>query len=258
MSELRNKVAIITGGGSGIGKSICELFAEAGATLHIVDSNGAAANSLASHLADSGHRATAHRCDIANHSEVANTIARIAENDRIDILVNNAGISHVGNLEKTTEDEMVRLFNVNVKGAYNCMHACISRMKEQRSGVILNIASIAGMIGLADRFAYSMTKGAVLAMTYSVAKDYLSYNIRCNSISPARIHTPFVDGYLEKNYPGKEKEVFEKLSLAQPIGRMGEPRDVALLAVFLCSDDASFVTGANFPLDGGTLNLSVP
>jgi 2-keto-3-deoxy-L-fuconate dehydrogenase len=137
------------------------------------------------------------------------------------------------------------------------MFSCIPHMKSRHAGVILNIASIAGMIGLADRFAYSMSKGAMLAMTYSVAKDYLAYNIRCNSISPARIHTPFVDGYLKKNYPGKEQEVFEKLSRAQPIGRMGQPEEVAALARFLCSDEASFITGTNFPLDGGTLNLSV-
>jgi NAD(P)-dependent dehydrogenase (short-subunit alcohol dehydrogenase family) len=128
-------------------------------------------------------------------------------------------------------------------------------MKNQGGGVILNMASIAGSAAIADRFAYSMSKGAVIAMTYSVAKDYLAYKIRCNCISPARVHTPFVDGFLKKNYPGKEKEMFERLSATQPIGRMGEPEEVASLALFLCSDESSFITGVDYPLDGGFCNL---
>ena len=158
-------------------------------------------------------------------------------------------------MESTTEADFERIFRVNVKGFYNCIHASIGHMKASGGGVILNMASIAGSSGLSDRFAYSVSKGAVIAMTYSVAKDYLSHNIRCNCISPARVHTPFVDGYLEKNYPGREKEMFEKLSHAQPIGRMGAPREVAALALFLCSEEASFITGVDYPLDGGFLNL---
>ena len=129
-------------------------------------------------------------------------------------------------------------------------------MKKNKSGCIINMASVAAVLGLADRFAYSMTKGAVLTMTYSVAKDYLDYNIRCNSISPARIHTPFVDGFLKKNYPGKEKEMFNQLSNTQPIGRMGKPDEVADLALFLCSDNAGFITGTDFPIDGGFIKLN--
>jgi NAD(P)-dependent dehydrogenase (short-subunit alcohol dehydrogenase family) len=258
MADLSKQVAIITGGGSGIGRAITETFASNGAVVHILDSNVDAATSLSSQLRSQKRTAFGHQCDISSQSEVSKTCQEIAREGRIDILVNNAGIAHVGKLEQTSDADMDRVFRVNVKGAYNCMHACVSHMKQQGKGVILNIASIAGMIGLADRFTYSMSKGAILAMTYSVAKDYLAFNIRCNSISPARIHTPFVDGYLQKNYPDNSKEMFEKLSRAQPIGRMGEPKDVAALALFLCSDDASFVTGVNFPLDGGTLNLSVP
>src|SRR5690606_26764200 len=122
--------------------------------------------------------------------------------------------------------------------------------------VILNMASVASSVGISDRFAYSMTKGAVLTMTYSVAKDYLDFGIRCNSISPGRIHTPFVDGYLANNYPGREKEMFERLSKTQPIGRMGLPEEVANLALYLCSDEASFATGTDFPLDGGFIKLN--
>jgi NAD(P)-dependent dehydrogenase (short-subunit alcohol dehydrogenase family) len=169
--------------------------------------------------------------------------------------VNNAGVSHIGTVESTVEADFDRLVRVNIKGFYNCMHEMVPHMRDNGGGVILNMASIAGSAGLADRFAYSMTKGAVIAMTYSVARDFLAHNIRCNCISPARVHTPFVDDYLRKNYPGREQEMFEKLAKAQPIGRMAEPAEVASLALFLCSDKASFITGADYPLDGGFFNL---
>lgn len=135
------------------------------------------------------------------------------------------------------------------------MSAAIPQMLSNGGGVILNMASIAATAGLADRFAYSMSKGAVVAMTYSVAKDYLAQNIRCNCISPARVHTPFVDGYLRRNYPGREKEMFEKLERSQPLGRMGNPEEIASLALYLCSDEASFITGSDYPIDGGFLAL---
>ena len=161
----------------------------------------------------------------------------------------------MGNLENTSEADLYRLYQVNIKGVYNCSKAAIAFMK-QKGGVILNLASIAASTGIADRFAYSMTKGAVRAMTYSIAKDYVSYGIRCNCISPARIHTPFVDGFIAKNYPGQEAEMFEKLSKTQPIGRMGTPEEVADFAAFLCSDKASFLTGTDYPIDGGFLTLN--
>jgi NAD(P)-dependent dehydrogenase (short-subunit alcohol dehydrogenase family) len=128
-------------------------------------------------------------------------------------------------------------------------------MLHKGGGVILNLASIVSKVGIAERFAYSMTKGAVLTMTLSVAKDYIDKNIRCNCICPARVHTPFVDDYLKKNYAGREKEVFESLSKFQPIGRMGKPEEIANLALFLCSDDSSFITGATYDIDGGVMNL---
>ena len=169
--------------------------------------------------------------------------------------MNNAGISSIGPVEKISEEEFDRVFRVNVKGFYNCMYAAVPHMKANGGGVIVNIASIAGSSALADRFAYSMSKGAVIAMTYSVARDYLSFNIRCNCISPARVHTPFVDDYLRRNYPGHEQEMFEKLSKSQPIGRMGQPDEVATLALFLCSDEASFITGCDYLIDGGFTHL---
>ena len=170
--------------------------------------------------------------------------------------MNNAGISHIGNVETTSEADFEKLFNVNVKGVYNCLHAAVPLMKQHGGGVILNMSSIAAVTGLNDRFAYSMTKGAVYAMTLSVAKDYLKHGIRCNCVSPARVHTPFVDGFLAKNYPGKEAEMFEKLSQSQPIGRMGKPEEIANLILYLCSDEASFITGSDYPIDGGFIKLN--
>ena len=195
-------------------------------------------------------------CDVSDQAKVQNVFQSIVKDHPVDILVNNAGIANIGKVENTTEDDLDRVYAVNIKGVYNCLHACISIMKSNGGGVILNMASIAASAGLPDRFAYSMSKGAVVSMTLSVAQDYLVDNIRCNSISPARIHTPFVDGFISKNYPGKEKEMFEELSKTQPIGRMGKPEEVASLALFLCSDEAAFITGVDYPIDGGFTTLN--
>lgn len=254
--SLKNKTAIITGGGSGIGEAISKRFAEAGANVHIFDYNKETTEPVLADIKKKGDQAEFHLCDVSNQKEVSGIIDKISGKGSIDILVNNAGVAHVGNVENTSEEDMDRLFRINVKGVYNCIHAVIPYMKKNGGGCILNMASVAAVVGLNDRFAYSMTKGAVLSMTYSVAKDYLSNKIRCNAISPARIHTPFVDGFLSKNYPGKEKEMFEKLSGTQPIGRMGKPDEVADLALYLCSDNAGFITGTNFPIDGGFIKLN--
>jgi NAD(P)-dependent dehydrogenase (short-subunit alcohol dehydrogenase family) len=173
----------------------------------------------------------------------------------IEILINNAGIAHVGNAENTTEEDFERLMQVNIKGMYNCLHETIPFMKKN-GGTIINMASVAATVGIPDRFAYSMSKGAVIGMTLSVAKDYIHHNIRCNCISPGRVHTPFVDGFIAKNYPGKEKEMFEKLSKTQPIGRMAQPEEIAGLALYLSSDEASFITGCDYPIDGGFTRLN--
>ena len=253
--RLDGKLAVVTGAASGIGRAVAHRFAASGACVRLLDIEDSAAQAVASEIQAAGGNAKAYGCDVSRHADVNATFNRIAEESHVDILVNNAGISHVGNLENTSEDDFDRVFSVNVKGIYNCMCASLAHMKANGGGIILNMASIAGTSGLADRFAYSMSKGAVVAMTYSVAKDYLAHNIRCNCISPARVHTPFVDGFLQRNYPGKEKEMFEKLEKSQPIGRMAQPEEIAALALFLCSDEASFITGSDYPIDGGFLNL---
>lgn len=252
---LTGKAAIVTGAGSGIGRAIALRFASAGAHVNIVDLDLAAAQSVASELSQAAGSAHAFQCDVTNQSQVKEVFRQIFQAGRVHILVNNAGVSHIGNIETTAEADFDRIFRVNVKGYYNCMLATVDHMKNRGGGTILNLASVAAWAGLADRFAYSMSKGAVVSMTLSVARDYLPHKIRCNAISPARVHTPFVDAYLKKNYPGREQEMFANLSATQPIGRMGEPEEVASLALFLCSDEAAFISGADYPIDGGFLNL---
>jgi NAD(P)-dependent dehydrogenase (short-subunit alcohol dehydrogenase family) len=253
--RLDGKTAIITGGGSGIGRAIAHRFANNGARVTIMELNHAQGEATANEIAAQGGEAQVYECDVSNHEQVNRVFAEIFQRSRTHILVNNAGISHIGSLERTGESDFDRVFRVNVRGVYNCMFATVGHMKANGGGAILNMASVAASAGLADRFAYSMSKGAIVSMTYSVAKDYVAHNIRCNCISPARVHTPFVDGYLRANYPGKEKEMFERLSNTQPIGRMGEPEEIAALALFLCSDEAGFITGSDYPIDGGFLRL---
>src|SRR4249919_419339 len=256
MFELKGKTAIVTGGGSGIGKAIATTFALNGAVVHIFDLDEKGGAEVAADIVLKGGVAHFKKVNISLAEEVSSAVESIlAKQSYIDILVNNAGIAHVGNLEKTSEDDFNRLVNVNVKGVFNCLRYVVPQMKA-RGGVILNMASVAATVGIPDRFVYSLTKGAVMAMTLSVAKDYISYHIRCNSISPGRVHTPFVDGFIAKNYPGKEKEMFEKLSKTQPIGRMGQPEEIAGLALYLCSDEASFITGCDYPIDGGFIKLN--
>ena len=253
MSKLNNKVAIITGGGSGIGRAIAELFAQEGAYVHIIDLNAEVAQPVVDGIIAAGGQAKLHTCNVAEQAEVLDAVNSIGA---VDILVNNAGIAHVGNLEKCAPEDFDRVFSVNVKGAYNALYAAVPAMKANGGGAILNLASIASVVGISDRFAYSMSKGAIYAMSMSVARDYIADNIRSNSISPARVHTPFVDGFIAKNYPGQEAEMFEKLSQSQPIGRMAKPEEIAKLALFLCSDDAAFITGNDYPIDGGFIKLN--
>ena len=252
MFSLQNKTAVITGAGSGIGKAVATLFAKQGADVYVMDIDEKGAHTTVDEISGAGGKAQLLICNVTKQSEVKDAFGKI---NGIDVLVNSAGVSHIGTAEATSEEDFERLFGVNVKGVYNCLHEAIPLMK-QRGGVILNLASIAANVGLPDRFAYSMTKGAVVGMTLSVAKDYLCHNIRCNCISPARVHTPFVDGFISKTYPGKEAEMFEKLSKTQPIGRMAKPDEIAHLILYLCSDEASFITGNDYPIDGGFIKLN--
>jgi NAD(P)-dependent dehydrogenase (short-subunit alcohol dehydrogenase family) len=253
--NLDKKTAIVTGGASGIGRAIAKRFAARGARVCILDLDGSQAEAVIHEIKGDGGNADFKECNVSDQSQVKSVFQQIFQSGPVQILVNSAGIAHIGNLETTSADDFDKIFRVNVMGIYNCMQACIGHLKSNGAGVILNMASVSGLTGLKDRFAYSTSKGAVISMTYSVAKDYLPFNIRCNCISPARVHTPFVDGFLAKNYSGQEKEMFQKLSQVQPIGRMGEPEEVASLALFLCSDEAAFITGVNYPIDGGFLNL---
>lgn len=258
MFSLKNKIAVVTGGAKGIGKSIARVFARQGAYVHIIDREEKEAGKTVREITDNGGNAQFHQADVVNQKNMTDLFGKIYdEKEQLNILINNAGISAIGKLENTTEDDFDRVYSVNVKGVYNCAFAAIDKMKQSGGGVILNMASIVSTIGIPDRFAYSTSKGAVLSMTYSIARDYLNDNIRCNAISPARVHTSFVDEYLKKHYPGKEKEMFEELSKTQPIGRMGKPDEIAAMALYLCSDEASFITGSNFTIDGGFTTLKV-
>lgn len=253
--DYRDKIIAISGGGSGIGWALTCGFAEAGGKVYVLDVNDESANQM---IDDSGleNQVTCLKCDVSSQESVRECVmAIIEESGRIDVLINNAGISHIGTAISTTEADMDRVYRVNIRGVYNCLHCVLPHMLERKSGTILNMASIAASLGLADRFAYSASKGAVLTMTYQVAKDYIHEGIRCNSISPARVHTPFVDGYIRNNYPGREEEMFDALSKTQPIGRMAKPEEVADLALYLCSDKAGFITGTDYPIDGGFIRL---
>jgi 2-keto-3-deoxy-L-fuconate dehydrogenase len=252
MFDLQGKVAVVTGAGSGIGAAIARVFARQGAIVAAVDREAEAAKATSATISAAGGRAFAHTCDVSDAAAVDALFRDLtAAHPRLDILVNNAGIAHIGTIEQTTPEDFDRLYRVNVFGVYLCARAVVPIMLRQGGGVILNMASIASLIGLPERFAYSMTKGAVLTMTRSIAVDYVKRGIRCNCLCPARVHTPFVDGYLARNYPGREAEMMKVLSEYQPIGRMGQPEEIAQLALYLCSDEAGFVTGQAYPIDGG-------
>jgi 2-keto-3-deoxy-L-fuconate dehydrogenase len=252
--DLKGKRALVTGAASGIGNAIAEVFAEAGAQVVLLDLQHDAASKAAAAIAEkTGTACIAVAADVSEEASVSAAFAQVE--GALDIVVNSAGVAHIGSVLDTRVDDFERLFRVNVRGTYLCMQAAAKRMEAQGSGCILNIASIAATSGISQRFAYSMTKGAVRSMTLSAAKDLLPFNIRCNCISPARVHTPFVDGFVAKNYPGKEEEMMKTLAAAQPVGRMGTPREIAELALYLCSDAASFITGTDAFIDGGFTTL---
>ena len=256
MFRLDNKIAIVTGGASGIGLGIVQTYARQGANVHILDLSKEQGEQVAAEIRDTGGNAAFHVCDVADKENVEAVFDAVyASQKRIDIVVNNAGVSHIGTVETTKEEDLDRLYKINIKGVYHGLQAAVTKMLPSGGGVILNLASVASTRGLPDRFAYSMSKGAVLTMTLSVAADYVKKNIRCNCICPARVHTPFVDNYIAKTYPGREQEMFEKLSQSAPIGRMAKPAEIAGLATYLVSDEAAFATGGVFYLDGGMTTL---
>ncbi|HOY15252.1 MAG TPA: SDR family oxidoreductase [Saprospiraceae bacterium] len=255
MKRLENKTVVITGGASGIGAAISMLFAKEGAIVHLIDTNEVLSQELILQIIQNGGSASQHVCDVSIQSEVKHCLGLILGGDKLNILVNNAGIAHIGTAGSTEESDFDRVMRINVKGYYNMIHESLPYMLNN-GGSIINIASVAGSVGIKERFAYSTSKAATLGMTLSVAKDYLSAGIRCNSISPARIHTPFVDKFISENYAGKESEVFDQLSKTQPLGRMGSPEEVANLALYLASDEASFLTGCDYLIDGGFVKLN--
>ena len=256
MFSLTNKNVLITGAGSGIGQAIALALASQGAHIIITDKDDSAARVTKSILDKQNLQSTSYTLDVTDLESIQALMNKIDLDYPIDILINNAGIGHIGTAETTSSEDFDRVFSINVKGYYHMIHTVLPLMKKRNSGFILNIASVSGTVGIAERFAYSVSKGAVLSMTRSVAKDFIKDGIRCNSISPGRVHTPFVDGYISKTYPGREQEIFDQLAKTQPIGRMGEPQEIAHLALYLCSDEASFVTGSDFPIDGGFITLN--
>jgi NAD(P)-dependent dehydrogenase (short-subunit alcohol dehydrogenase family) len=253
MFLLNNKIAVVTGGGSGIGKEVCNVLAKQGAKVFVLDLNKDQAEETVQAIIKEGGKANAIEINVTNQSAMVKAYASIGN---MHIMVNCAGISHIGNAINTCEADFEKIFNVNVKGVYNSLHAGIPLMQKAGGGSIVNISSIVAKVGVSDRFAYGMSKGAMHAMTLSVAKDFIKDGIRCNSISPGRVHTPFVDGFLKKNYPGQETEMFEKLSKTQPIGRMGKPIEIAHQVLYLCSDEAGFITGSDYAIDGGFVTLN--
>lgn len=240
--RLDDKVAIVTGGASGIGEHTSRVFTAAGARVVIVDVNQSAAEALAGELP--GARAAV--CDITNAEAVAAFYSTV---DRVDVLVNNAGIGLVGNAEETQLEDFQRLFRVNVEGAFLMTRGAIPKLIESH-GSIVNIGSVAGLVGVKRRFAYCATKGAIHAMTRQLAVDYPT-QFRVNCIAPGTVETPFVEGYLEKYHKHEKEKVRLELNARQPIGRLGRPQEIAHLALYLASEEAAFVNGAVMSIDGG-------
>ena len=252
---MKSKTIVITGGASGIGLSMVKKFASEGSTVYFIDNNHQEGIKVQLEEHEKGLAVKFLEGNLSDYDSVRHLIHAIP--GKIDVLINNAGISHIGKVENTSSEDFDRLYSVNIKGVFHTIKASLPKLIEKGGGSILNLCSVAATIGIPDRFAYSMTKGAVLSMTLSVARDYVDQGIRCNCISPGRVHTPFVDGFLAKNYPGQEKEMFEKLAATQPIGRMGTPEEIAELAYFISSDAGGFITGTNFNIDGGFLGLKM-
>ncbi len=254
MFRLDGKVALVTGAGSGIGEAIARLFARQGAHVTVADLAAEAAERVTSSIIEQGGAASALTLDVAEEAQVREGFAAIAERHRrLDIVVNNAGVSHVGNILETSLDDWNRVLRVNAGGVFLCAREAVRVMVNQQpqGGVIVNMASVAAQIAVERRLPYSASKGAVLAMTRSIAMDFVDQGIRCNAICPGTVHTPFVEGYLTRSFPGQEDAVRQTLHARQPIGRMGRPEEIAAAALYLVSDEAAFVTGTALVIDGG-------
>ena len=240
--HLKNKIALVTGAASGIGAATARELARAGSRVFIADLNLAAAESLASELAD----ARAIRMDVTDSASIVEAFAGISQ---LDILVNNAGIGLVGDISQTSEEDFERVMKVNVNSVFLVTKTALPLLLASH-GSIVNIGSVAGSVGVKQRFAYCASKGAVQAMTRQIAVDYPK-QLRVNCIAPGTVQTPFVEGYLEKYHSHEKEKVRAELVARQPIGRLGTPEDIALLVRYLCSEEAGFINGAVIPIDGG-------
>jgi 2-keto-3-deoxy-L-fuconate dehydrogenase len=251
MFRLDNKVALITGGASGIGAATARAFVEQGARVVIGDLNEAAGAALAQEL---GERAVAVRLDVTDAASAQGAVAEAVRRfGRLDTLVTCAGIGYVGTIEETPEHEWAKLFAVNVTGTYLCCAAAVPAMlgQEPRGGSIITIGSVAGQVAVSRRFGYCATKGAVIALSKSIAVDYAGTGLRCNCICPGTVYSPFVESYLDRFHRDTKEQTITELHARQPIGRMGRPDEIAGLAVYLASDESGFMTGSAVTIDGG-------
>jgi NAD(P)-dependent dehydrogenase (short-subunit alcohol dehydrogenase family) len=248
---LDGKVALVTGGGSGIGAAICRAFAEQGARVVVAELNSDSGRHVADQLGEAGLFC---QTDVTQLSSLEASVATAAERfGRLDVMVNNAGIGLVGSVQETAPEDWQKLLAVNVTGVFHGSRAAVDQMLRQDApgGLIVNIASVAGLIGIARRFAYCATKGAVIALSKQLAVDYVKQGVRCNAICPGTVYSPFVEGYVERFHSDTREQTIAELHARQPIGRMGRPEEVADLAVYLASDEAAFMTGSAVVLDGG-------
>jgi 2-keto-3-deoxy-L-fuconate dehydrogenase len=250
MFSLKRKTALVTGAGSGIGAAIARLFAEAGAHVFVTDRVEKSARDVQQMITEAGHHADFCVLDIADKEQCKSVAARVlGEARHLDILINNAGIGHVGTLATTEVSDLDRVCSVNVRGTFLVTKAFLPSMLARSSGVIVNIASIAGVLGVRDRLAYTVSKHAVVGLTRAMAVDHAREGIRINAICPGRVETPWVKERL-REYPDPRK-AYEEMCATQPMGRMGQPEEIAAAALYLASDEAAFVTGATLTPDGG-------